>query len=177
MLRNAVTTLLLCSAGIALEPAILENPFVRVVVDREHGAVTSLHYKKAISFPYIAEKGAGVAAVGSLFAPLVESGGKVQPVTLTLQSEQRPGVVTLSGRAGGLLLTRTLRLDAGSSAIAIEDSLRNTSAAAVSAGLGGASRQTHGRWFAAERSWAGDTTQRSAITDAKAQGEASQSFA
>ncbi|MEO7651466.1 MAG: hypothetical protein ABIZ80_13455, partial [Bryobacteraceae bacterium] len=59
--------LLLATASVAVEPVVLENAYVRATVDPAHGgAVTSLVYKKGISFPYIAERGAGIAATGRL---------------------------------------------------------------------------------------------------------------
>ncbi len=67
MTGRLVLLALLAAVPAPEEGLVLENEFVRVAVDAKSGAVTSLTAKKAPS-PVIAERGAGSAGRGALFA-------------------------------------------------------------------------------------------------------------
>jgi hypothetical protein len=147
-------------SAIATEPILLENDFVRVSVDALHGgAVTAMAYKKAHSFDFIADKGAGIAGSGSLFAPVVESAGKTADA-LTLRATRSGGrAITLSGSlADGLSLERRFQMGAQQSGFSITDVIDNDSARDVSVRVGATSRQQAAPWRWTDRSWIGDQT-------------------
>src|SRR5204862_508019 len=101
----------------------------------------------------IAERGAGIAATGKLFA---------LDVPLTAQSAK--GRITLSGASGRLAWKRVMTLDPGSSAIVIEDSARNQSDSTIEATAGSGSEQQREPWQVARRSWSGDLSRRTAVS-------------
>src|SRR2546422_7477089 len=131
MLGRIAGLLFILHVCFGLDPVIVENEAVRVTVDSPQGAVTSLVYKRAISFPYIADKGAGIAATGSLFAPVVWNGDRKIEIPLALRSRTQHSI-TLAGATSGIALTRAIRLDERSFSIAIYDARRNSTIAAGS---------------------------------------------
>jgi hypothetical protein len=152
--------LFLAASAVATDPLRIQNAYVSVLVDPlQGGAVTSIVYRKAISFPFIAGKGAGVAGAGALFVPLVEREG-VAPERLAMRVTRR-GVrdITLSGRAAGLSLTRRLHMAAEQSGFTIEDQIRNDSTQNVIVRLGATSLQQQESWRWAERSWIGNQSE------------------
>src|SRR5262249_39966400 len=63
------------SAATYSEDRALENDYVRViVVPNKGGAITSMIHRKAATFPCIVDKGAGVAASGVFFVPMITVG-------------------------------------------------------------------------------------------------------
>lgn len=129
---------------------VLENDFVRVAVDpSQAGAVTLMIYKKATSFPFIADKGAGVAGTGSYFAA-GEGALKAEP----LRKEKGETVLRLTGARNGVTLERVIRLAKDESGFRITDTYRAAKDSTVA--LGSSCRQQAETWRLSARSWFGD---------------------
>jgi len=100
--------------ALAVSPSgelVLENEFVRLAVDAKSGAVTSLIAKKAPSFPVIAERGAGVAGRGTLFAwdgAAFETADR-SPGELVIRSKGRERRIRMDPQESGFRLQDTLR--------------------------------------------------------------------
>ncbi len=88
-----------------------ESPWIPYI---QVNAVTSVLYKKAVSFGFIADKGAGIAGTGALFAPIVESSGKTANNLAMQVRKTNSRDVTLSTPlsqlAVGLSLERRIRM-------------------------------------------------------------------
>ncbi len=136
--------LLLAGPGPGREE-VLENDFVRASVDPVTGAITSLLYKKAATFPLIADKGAGVAGTGAFFVPRFEGAG-VALQGSGLRREKDDLVLRLTGGT----LERTVRLAKGESALRIADAWKGPGR------VGQISRRDAEPWRQVARSWYGD---------------------
>jgi len=160
-LLSAGALLLAAASAIAAEPLLLENEYVRVAIDpRQGGAVTDMLYKNVLRFPLIAERGAGVAGSGVLFAPAIELGGK--PLTISgMKVEHRAAraITLLASPVEGLSFERTLSTGAAESGFSIRDQVRNDTGGAISVRIGTASRQRPEPWRLTQRSWIGDSSQ------------------
>jgi len=157
---------LLAVASAAAQPVTLEDGFVRLTVDRQGGAVTSMHCKLAMTVPLITGKGAGVAAEGRLFVPRVTLNGQVVdlaavPMALErMKTAQGETVVVLSvNPAPGLAFRRVLRLGEQESGVRIQDTYRNSGGRALRFRAGASSRQHRPAWLLVQRSWFGDAGQ------------------
>ena len=145
------------TSGIATEPLLLENEYIRITIDPLRGAaVTSLLYKRALTFPLIASKGAGIAGTGALFAPVLEIGGaSMTPSTVARLSGT---AATFSGvLAPGLFFERHLRLGPHESGFSITDVVRNDTGRNAIIRIGTSSRQQSEPWRLTDRSWIGDS--------------------
>lgn len=154
---------LLAASAIATETVVLENAYVAVTVDPlDGGAVSRIVYHKAVRFPFIADKGAGVAGSGALFAPVIERDSSAAGRLAMQVTRQDARSVTLSAPladvAAGLSLERCLRMGAEQSGFSIEDVIRNESAGDISVRVGALSRQQAESWRLADRTWIGDRT-------------------
>ncbi len=132
--------LLVSPAG---DPFVLENDFVRVVVDGRTGAVTSMTCKKAATFPLIAERGAGVAGRGEFF-------GLPDLTDVRVQGRR------LTGRVKRLAVERTFRQEPGESGFRMVDTFTNPGGEPASLRLGHRSRLQAEPWRLVVRSWYGD---------------------
>ena len=161
MPRRLLSLAILAVSAVATEPLLLENEYVRVAVDPLHGgAVTSMLYKKAVNFGFIADKGAGIAGTGALFAPIVESSGKTAN-NLAMQVRRTNSLdvtlsTPLSQLAVGLSLERRIRMGERQSSFSLEDVIRNDSVRDVSIRFGANSYQQAEPWRLTDRSWIGD---------------------
>src|ERR1700723_1413443 len=122
-------------------PMVLDNGLIRVAVAPElGGAVTAVTLEKAVSFPLIADKGAGVAGTGTLFAPIVECGGNIARKFALQQTASTEDTLTLSaslsGLAPGLEWRRRIALAVGQTSLVIEDTLINNSGQEVRVHVG-----------------------------------------
>jgi hypothetical protein len=161
MPRRLLSLAILAVSAVATEPLLLENEYVRVAVDPLHGgAVTSMLYKKAVNFGFIADKGAGIAGTGALFAPIVESSGKTANNLAMQVRKTNSRDVTLSTPlsqlAVGLSLERRIRMGERQSSFSLEDVIRNDSVRDVSIRFGANSYQQAEPWRLTDRSWIGD---------------------
>ena len=158
ILARCLGLAILALSAVATEPILLENAFVRVSVDpRQGGAVTGLTYKKAYRFDFIANKGAGIAGSGALFAPVVEAGGKSAGTLAMHVSRHDNRALTLAASIQpGLSLERRMYMTAEQSALSIDDVIRNDSAHDVSIRIGATSRQQAEPWRLTDRTWVGD---------------------
>lgn len=151
------------------EAVVLENAFVRVTVDPPRGGgVTALRYKKAVTLPYIAERGAGVAGTGCLFTGLIEHEGRLHDLaSVAFQGVSSSGpdgetvlklTAPLPAVSAGLSLERTLRLGREESGFRLTETLRNDGPGAreVTLRVGGRSHQQAESWRLALRCWLGD---------------------
>lgn len=152
MRARLIATLLFSSWGVALDPLVLENPYLRVTVDSAHGSVSSLVYKQAISFPYIAAKGAGVAGKGRLFEPVLWIGDRRLTPAFTLNS-RKSGEIIFTCQTENLKITRILRLDPAGTSINISDEFHNRGRAAEMVRAGGTGSQDRESWSLTSRSW------------------------
>jgi len=117
---------------------ILENAFATVRVDPARGgAVTAMHYRKATTFPLIADKGAGVAGTGLFLAGRIEVGEERLSLTHVHMKVQRRAdaagrVLVLTARlpppASTLRWTRTFTMGVGESGVRFKDTFRNEGA-------------------------------------------------
>ncbi len=142
-------------------PLVLDNGIVRLNVDPEQGgAITHIVYEKAVTFPLIAERGAGVAGSGRLFAPaVVVKDLNAGALALDVLRQTRTDML-LSGAlpevARGLVWQRRIALIPGASRFEIEDELRNDSDREVVAKVGADSWQQGETWRLTDRSWIGN---------------------
>jgi WD40 repeat protein len=148
----------------------LDNDFIEATVDPARGGtVTSLIYKKAVHFPFIADKGAGVAGSGRFFSGLVRVGDQTHDLSAVALTVQPPtdgpeGLVlkltaSLPSVSPGLALERTLRLGRDESGLRITDTYRNDGPGArdLTLHVGAGSRQQPEPWRLTLRCWFGDT--------------------
>ncbi len=141
----------------ASKEIVLENEWVRVTLDPEAGgAVTALTYKKATTFPLIADKGAGSAGSGSLFTPQWNGVAlSALPMKSTRREEAEETIVVLAGwPKDGLLLERSFRMGKQESGFRLEDTWKSSRETAGS--LGATSLQKAEPWRRVARSWHGD---------------------
>ena len=169
MLRTAARCLRLgglvwlAASAVATETVVLENAYVTVTVDPLNGgAVTRIVYNKALRFPFIEDKGAGVAGSGALFAPVIEREALASGRLVMKVARQDARAIDLSAAlpniAPGLSLERRLRMAGEQSGFSIEDRIRNDSARDISVRLGATSRQQPEPWRLADRTWIGNQT-------------------
>ena len=163
--RLLLVAILMASLGHA-RGEVLENDFVKVTIDpQKGGAVTEIIYKKAVTIPDIAQRGAGSAATGRLFVPQIKVGEtaldlatipmKAQPIRA---GDERGLKLTaaLDRLAPGLAIERTILLGAQESGLRIADTLRNGGAQAVTLQAGALCAQQPEPWRLATRCWFGD---------------------
>src|SRR4051794_15762955 len=148
-------------SAIATEPLLLENEFLRIAVDPANGgAITSVLYKKAIRFPFIAERGAGVAATGALFVPWIESDGTAWKIPAegvrSIRADGGRTVTITFLPAAGVTFERRLSLSEHGTEFSLRDSVRNGSDRAITVRTGLSTRQQAEPWRREDRSWIGD---------------------
>lgn len=141
-------------AGGKAKVEVLENDYVKVSVDPSRGgAVTSMVYKKATTFPFIADKGAGVAGLGAFFPVPVADGATLALKADPLKKEKDEVVLRLSASPkGGPAVERLIRLGKNESGFRITDTVKG----AGTARLGSSSRQDPQPWRMNARNWFGD---------------------
>ena len=152
------------------EPLRLENTELRVTVDpRQGGAVTEIFYKRAMTFPLIADKGAGVAGSGCLFAPVVAVAGRTADWAdaRVVAASASSLSLTAPGGAPGLTWQRTFRLAAQECGWAMEDVLRNDSDQTIAVEVGASSVQRAENWRLADRTWIGNGREVLTLAEAK----------
>jgi hypothetical protein len=142
-----------CTLGAA--PVWLENDYVRISVDPAAGGVTSMVYRKAIAFPLIADKGAGIAGTGLLFTPTIEVSGAAFVPRVTSIQQDRSRITLRFTAPQGLSFERRLSLGDHESAFRMEDTLRNDAAREIAVRIGTVSRQNVEPWRLAARTWIG----------------------
>lgn len=144
---------------------VLENGFVRATVDPARGGViTSMAYKKAMTFPLISSKGAGVAGSGTLFSGWIQANGRsVDLSTVAARAEWVKGkneaakVLKLTAApAPGVALVRSLRMDPEEAGFRITDNYQNLGNEAIAVRVGSTSRQQPEPWRQSLRCWFGD---------------------
>lgn len=134
----------------------LENDLVRIVVDpSKGGAISSMVYKKATTFPAIEDKGAGLAGRGAYFAVSGEPALRLRPAAA-------PGRIILEGSPEpGLTVERTIMMAPGESGFRIADQYRSERDRTWT--IQGGSLQQAEPWRAVARSWYGDEKTVSAL--------------
>ena len=135
----------------------LENDYVRAEVDPARGgAVAALHYGKAMVFPLIAERWAGIAGTGVLFAPWLEVDAVTVEMSGVASGARGRRFLSFSAGLAGLAWERQLRIDRGETRFSIRDLLHNRSGRGVTVRLGMTSHQEAAAWRLTDRSWIGD---------------------
>ena len=170
MARNSIPrrvgfafTVAACVAGASgpVDSVVLENDFARILaVPEKGGAISSMIFKKATNFPFIADKDGGLAGSGVLFAARLSIDGRVFDLAgVPLQAGKSGGrAVKLTGSVAGLVFERTIAMDERESGFRITDTIRNDAAGAreIHLKVGATSSQQEDRWRAQQRSWFGE---------------------
>jgi len=144
---------------------ILENAFVTVRIDPAHGgAVTAMHYRKATTFPLIADKGAGAAGMGVFFAGRLQVGDERLPLAdvpmkVERHTDAAGRMLVLTARlprpASALRWTRIFTMGVGESGFRFKDTFRNEGEdLTFSAGM--QAEQRSAPWRKNLRCWYGD---------------------
>lgn len=145
----------------------LENRHVSVTIDpRRGGAVTAMTHKHAVRLPLLEERGAGVAAVGRLFVPVIEAGDRrldLGKVTMEIVSGATAGELALSADlkqlSPGLRIVRRFEMATDESGLRMTERLINDGAGArdLTLRIGAACRFDGRPWNRSLRCWFGDS--------------------
>jgi len=146
----------------------MRNGFVDVTIAPEAGGVvTSMAYLRAMTFPFIADRGAQVAGTGILFVPTFVSGTREIDISLLTMSAEEAEVdgeqvvrmtIPVPELGPGVTFQRTVLMRLEESGIRIRDLLANhgSNARDLRVRLGGRSLLRAEPWRMALRCWFGD---------------------
>jgi len=159
---------------------VVENDYVRVVLSPTRGAtVADIRCRKALVLPFIADKGAGVAATGALFADIAamastnltratgaEAGRKIlsmadtpfrqEPVKETPEQTTITFSASVPGIGPKVTLKRAYTFRPGDSGFVLTRSLSNGGDAPITLQFGSRSRQQPETWRINLRLWMGN---------------------
>lgn len=155
-----LAVLLLTAAWGRTGPALLENASAIVRLGSS-ASVAEMALKRSLRAPFLEGRGAGLAADGDLFAPLIEAGGAPAVLPHLAVRLTGPGEAAAEASLPGLQFSRVFRLEG--TLLSVRDAVRNTSGKALRVRLGGRSVVSRASWSLTSRSWTGAASNRTAL--------------